>query len=148
LLSKVGSICEEKNLKYRITRKQRGYIIDLHSTISIQDLHLANGLLHGCQGFDESYYQIWNHANADMAQISVRMIEELAATDWAAGMSTPRMDVALVVDDHHSTSLCEHYIKKLRDFGCTWNCRIFKSMDEALEWANLVSACCPPKKCS
>ncbi len=121
-------------MSYQITLKEKGTIVECSGTLSIQEINEANGLLHGHARFDEHTYQIWNYENADLSQITEDEMVEPAATDWAATISVPKMKVALVVRDDHAVKLCEHYIERSKEYTSKWECQLFDSMDDALEW--------------
>ncbi len=122
-------------MAFRITYSEKGSIVDCSGSLNIQDIHEANGVLHGHARFDEHSYQIWNLLNADMSQITKKEMNEPVATDHIAEKSVPRMKVALVVQDDYAVTLCEFYRKQIGEFDSKWECRVFDSMDDALEWA-------------
>ena len=121
-------------MAYRIIYSGRGSIVDCSGSFNIQDIHEANGVLHGHARFDEHTYQIWNLVNADLSQITEDEMNEPATTDLAAEISVPKMKVALVVRDDYAVKLCEVYRKKIRELGSKWKCQLFDSMDDAQEW--------------
>jgi len=55
--------------------------------------------------------------------------------DDAASMSTPRMKIALVVNDDYAVKLCESYSKSIGEFNSKWECLLFDSMGDARQWA-------------
>ena len=123
-------------MAYSMTFRKRGSIISCSGFLNLQDIHDINGVLYGDARFDKHTYQIWNLLNVDLSQITEDEITELAATDWAAGLSVPKMQVALVVRDDHAVKICEHYRKKLNEFESKWECQLFDSMDDAQEWVD------------
>ncbi len=121
-------------MAYLITYTEKGSIVDCSGTFTMQDIHDANGVLHGHPRFSEHTYQIWNLLKADMSQITENYMIEPAATDLAAEMSTPKMKIALTVRDDYAVKLCESYRKSIGELGSMWECQCFDSMNDALEW--------------
>ena len=121
-------------MAYRITYTDKGSIVDCSGTLNMQDVHEANGILHGHARFDEHTYQIWNLLNADMSQITEYEMNEPAAIDCAAEKSVAQMKVALVVQNDYAVKLCEYYKKTITEFGSKWKCQLFDSMDDAQLW--------------
>ncbi len=121
-------------MAYRITYTETGSIVDCSGAFNMQDIHDANGVLHGHARFSGHTYQIWNLLKADMSQITEAEMIEPAATDLAAEMSVPKMKVALVVRGDYAVKLCESYRESIGEFDSMWKCQLFDSMDDALEW--------------
>ncbi len=121
-------------MAYQITYSDRGSIVECSGVFTMQDLHKANGALHGHERFEKHTYQIWNLLNADLSQITEEEMIEPAATDHAAELSVPKMKVALIVRDAHAAKLCESYRENIAEFGTMWKCQLFDSMNEAQEW--------------
>jgi hypothetical protein len=122
-------------MSHQITWESRGSIIECSGLFDIGELQEANGILHGHEGFDRHTYQIWDLLNADMSTISEEDMLEPSAMDDVASMSTPRMKIALVVNDDYAVKLCESYSKSIGEFNSKWECRLFDSMGDARQWA-------------
>ena len=123
-------------MPYDIKFAERGSVICFDGSISIQDINGANAALYGSAEFDQHSYTIWDFLDADLSQISMEEVDEPAATDWASGISIPRMRVALVVLENHAVNLCLHYKKMIHELESGWECQLFDSMDDARRWVD------------
>ena len=124
------------NMPYEITWKSKGVFVHCSGPFGIKELEKANGLLQGDPRFDSIIYQTWNLLTADMSSINEVDMLAPAATDRVAGGSHRKMKVSFVVNDAHAVRLCEVYRDNIKQFGSQWDCRIFKVMNEALQWTD------------
>jgi len=124
-------------MAYQIEWRKKGVLVRCSGSMDIQDIHEANGKLHGSSQFDNHLFQIWDFLNANLESITLDEMEEPAATDQVASTYAPNVKVAIVVRDPHSVKLMCHYAEKSGDYETDWKCQIFDTMAKASEWIGL-----------
>jgi len=122
-------------LSYSVTYKNNGFFFTHKGLITIDEIHEANGLIHGHAEFDFHNYQIINLLGADFSEISQRKSVEPAATDLAASKIQSKVNVALVVREAKAVNFCELYILESKQNDSPWNFEIFPELEAALRWA-------------
>jgi len=122
-------------LSYSVTYKNNGFFLTHKGLITIDEIHEANGLIHGHAEFDFHNYQIINLLGADFSEISQRKSVEPAATDLAASKIQSKVNVALVVREAKAVNFCELYILESKQNDSPWNFEIFPELEAALRWA-------------
>lgn len=66
---------------YYLNYKNNGFFLTHKGLITIDEIHEANGLIHGHEEFDSHKYQIINLLDADFSTINQSESIEPAATD-------------------------------------------------------------------
>ena len=123
-------------MSYHISYKNNGLFFTHKELITIDEIHEANGLLHGHEEFDSHKYQIINLLDADFSTISQSKSIEPAATDLVASKTKSNIKVALVVREAKAVNFCRLYISKSKQFDSPWSFKIFLDLESALEWSS------------
>ena len=123
-------------MSYSVTYKNNGFFLTHKGLITIDEIHEANGLIHGHAEFDFHNYQIINLLDADFSKISQRKSIEPAATDLVASKIQSKVNVALVVSEAKAVKFCELYILESNQNSSPWNFEIFSELEAALQWVS------------
>ena len=123
-------------MPYHISYKNNGLFLTHKELITIDEIHEANGILHGHEEFDSHRYQIINLLDADFSTISQSKSIEPAATDLVASKTKSNVKVALVVRDARAINFCRLYISESKQLGSPWDFEIFSDLEVALEWSS------------
>ena len=121
-------------MSYYINHKDNGFFLTHKGLITIDEIHEANGLIHGHEEFDSHKYQIVNLLDADFSTISQRKSKEPAATDLVASKTRSNIKVALVAREANAISFCKLYISESKQRSSPWDFQIFSDLEAALEW--------------
>jgi len=121
-------------MSYYLSYKNNGYFLTHKGHITIDEIHEANGLIHGHEEFDSHKYQIIHLLDADFSTISQSKSKEPAATDLIASKTRPNVNVALVVRETNAINFCKHYISESKQGGSQWDFEMFSDLKGALEW--------------
>ena len=108
-------------MSYCLSYKNNGYFLTHKGQITIEEIHEANGLIHGHEEFDSHKYQIINLLDADFTTISKNKSNEPAATDLAASKTRPNVNVALVARETNAINFCKRYISESKQRGSQWD---------------------------
>lgn len=122
-------------MSYLLTYKQNGFFLTHKGLITIDEIHEANGLIHGHEEFDSHRYQIINLLDADFSTINQNESKEPAATDLVASRIRSNIKVALVVREALAMNFCTLYISVSKQDGSSWVFEIFSELESALQWA-------------
>lgn len=121
-------------MAYQIIWENRGVFVDCSGKLTIQDIHEANGELHGDKRFDDHRYQVWDFLESDLSSIKMDEMEEPAATDLVASSYAPNVKVAIVVSESYAVELTSHYRATSLEDNSNWECELFKTMNAARKW--------------
>ena len=121
-------------MSYSLNYKNNGFFLTHKGRITIDELHEANGRIHGHKEFDSHKYQIINLLDADFSKISEDKSIEPALTDLIASKTRTNVNVALVVKEANSINFCKSYILESQKHGSKWDFEIFSDLKSALEW--------------
>ena len=121
-------------MSYHISYKNNGLFLTHKELITIDEIHEANGVLHGHEKFDLHKYQIINLLDADFSAISQSKSIEPAATDLVASKTKSNIKVALVVREAKAINFCKLYISESKQLGSPWVFKIFSDLENALKW--------------
>jgi hypothetical protein len=122
-------------LLYYLNYKNNGFFLTHKGLITIDEIHEANGLIHGHEEFDSHKYQIINLLDADFSTINQSESIEPAATDLVASKIQPNVKVALVVREANAINFCKLYISESKRHASPWDIKIFSDLEGALEWS-------------
>ena len=122
-------------LPFSLIYKNNGFFLTHKGLISIDEIHEANGLIHGHEDFDAHKYQIINLLDADFSTINQNKSVEPAATDLVASKTRPNIKVALVVREAKAVNFCKLYILESKQDDSPWDFEIFSELEGALQWA-------------
>jgi hypothetical protein len=123
-------------MSYHISYKNNVLFLTHKELITIDEIHEANGILHGCEEFDSHKYQIINLLDADFSTISQSKSIEPAATDLVASKTKSNVKVALVVREVKAINFCRLYILESKQLGSPWDFEMFSNLEGALEWCS------------
>ena len=121
-------------MSYYISYKDNGFFLTHKDLITVDEIHEANGLIHGHEEFDSHKYQIVNLLDADFSTICQSKSKEPAATDLVASKTRSDIKVALVACEANAVSFCKLYISESKQRGSPWDFEIFSDLEAALEW--------------
>ena len=121
-------------MSYYISYKDNGFFLTHKGIITIDEIHKANGLIHGHEEFDSHKYQIINLLDADFSTICQSKSKEPAVTDLVASKSQSNIKVAIVAWEANAISFCKLYISESKQRGSPWDFEIFSDLEAALEW--------------
>jgi len=121
-------------MSYYLNYKNDGYFLTHKGLITIDEIHEANGLIHGHEEFDSHKYQVINLLDADFSTISQSKSKEPAITDLVASKTRPNVNVALVARETYAINFCKRYISESKQRGSQWDFEIFSDLIDALEW--------------
>ena len=121
-------------MPYYLNYKNDGFYIAHKGLITIDEIHEANGLIHGHEEFDSHKYQVINLLDADFSTISQSKSKEPAVTDLVASEIRPIVNVALVARETNAINFCKSYISESKQRGSQWGFEIFSDLTAALEW--------------
>ena len=124
-----------KRVSYTIDYQDGGFIIALKGNITLDELNLANGDIHGHQYFDAHHFQIVNLLDASLVSMSQEDILIPTAIDYVASKTRKNVKMAIVAQQPHSLQLAEYFIKSARDMNIPWKIKIFPELQAALLWA-------------
>lgn len=122
-------------LSYCVTYKNNGFLLTHKGLITINEIHEANGLIHGHEEFDSHKYQIINLLDADFSKINQSKSIEPAATDLVASKIRSNIKVAIVVREAKAINFCKLYVSESKQYGSPWDFEIFSELEAALQWA-------------
>lgn len=103
-------------------------------TVTFADTVNATNEVHEDSRADGIKQAIWDFSDIDSFTITESEVEEIAATDCAAGCYMKHMKAAFVIADPELMRLGERYISEMREFGSTWQNRLFPSLNDARAW--------------
>ena len=103
--------------------------------LSIQEIHSANGELHGDARIGDQKYSIWNLLNADLSSATKKEIVEPAATDFGSSHYIPRMKIVFIAHEAYTIELIHCYIDCCRKLDTLWGISIFDDANRAIQWA-------------
>ena len=122
-------------MSYCVTYKNNGFFLTHKGLITINEIHVSNGLIHGHEKFDSHKYQIINLLDADFSKINLSKSIEPAATDLVASKIRSNIKVALVVREAKAINFCKLYISDSKKNNSPWDFEIFSELEAALQWA-------------
>ena len=121
-------------MSYTLSYENNGFFLTHKGCITINELHEANGRIHGHEEFDSHKYQIINLLDADFSKISEDKSIQPALTDLSASITRPNVNVAIVARETNSINFCKGYISESQKHGSNWSFEIFPDLKSALEW--------------
>lgn len=123
-------------MSYFLTYKNKGFFLTHKGIITIDEIHEANGLIHGHEEFDSHKYQIINLLEANFSSINLNESIEPAATDLVASRIRSNIKVALVAREAKAINFCALYISVSKQDGSSWVFEIFSELENALQWGD------------
>ena len=123
-------------MSYFLTYKNKGFFLTHNGIITIDEIHEANGLIHGHEEFDSHKYQIINLLEANFSSINLNESIEPAATDLVASRIRSNIKVALVARESKAINFCALYISVSKQDGSSWVFEIFSELENALQWGD------------
>lgn len=121
-------------MAYKFIWNKNNVLCVFSGNIDFNEITKANSIWHGDARFDNIKYLICNLLEANVTTTSVDDIAEMSATDFASSFSSSNIKTALVAQEKHTIAIFEHYIKRTKGFGSTWEFRIFNNIDDAVKW--------------
>lgn len=124
-------------MAYRLTYKDKTFLLVHTGMISIGEINESNGVIHGHEKFDSHKYQIVDLLNADFSEMSLTMARQPGATDSAASKTKTNIKVALLVEEEKAIKFCNEYISIAKKMGSNWSFELFTNMELALKWLKI-----------
>jgi hypothetical protein len=122
-------------MTHQIKWDNGGVFVECSGNLTIQDIHIANGLLQGDERFEKHQFQVWNLIKSNLSQITLEEMKEPAAIDLVASAYTKNVKVALVVQESHAVSLISAYCEQCNQDNSTWQSQYFSHLADAIKWA-------------
>ena len=122
-------------MSYKIDYCDGGYTAYFSGNITIEEINLANGEVHGHPHFDSHRYQIVNFLDADLNGVSEDDVLIPAAIDKVAAKTTQTVKVAIVANQIHSMTLAQYFVTSAQHMEVPWKFRVFPELTTAEQWA-------------
>jgi hypothetical protein len=108
--------------------------VAFNGTATFGEATAATNAVYNDPRSDDLEFALWDFAAIDDFAVTERDVEEMAASDYAAGLYMKPLKAAFVIADPGLKDLGDQYISHMRKLGSPWQNRLFASLDDARKW--------------
>ena len=123
-------------MPFTINWEEQGSVTSYYGTVDISEVFETDREFYNDPRSDSSKYRIIDFSQATPGFVDESLIEDIAAMDYGASRSIPRLNVAFITKDSYIKGLCNQYIKLIIEMNIKWKCMIFEDMDSARKWTS------------
>ena len=122
-------------MSYKIDYRDGGYIARFEGDITIDEINLANGEVHGHENFDVHRYQVINLLEANLVAVTEDDVLIPAAINYVASKTRKNVKMAIVANQSYTVTLAKHFVSSAGDMSLPWQVKVFSELESALKWA-------------
>ncbi len=122
-------------MAYKINwESQNAVWVVFNGTVTFGEANAATNAVYSDPRSDDLQFALWDFAAIDDFAVTEREVEDMAASDYVAGLYMKPMKAAFIIADPRLKELGDQYISHLREFGSRWQNGLFDSLDDARKW--------------
>ena len=122
-------------MSYTMNWEEQGNVTSYYGVVDISEVFESDREFYNDPRSDKAKYRIIDFSQATPGLVDESLIEDIAAMDYGASLSIPRLNVAFITKDPYIKELCNQYIQLCMKMNIKWKCMIFEDLDSARKWA-------------